>query len=320
MLLSAILLYFSAVNFVQHNKYPVTIAVSTTPLSTPFYVAQSIDAFDKTCVDVSIEPVIGGHAAFAKVIDGEVDFGTSSDSVIAFQSLSNKAFVTHAMFVQSSNDVKLISLSEENITSFAQLKGKRVGVTKGTASEYFLSTLLALEGLSIDDIILSHYKPEQLTLALANHQVDAIAPWEPFAFQTKRKLGDTVTVHDTKNINTLSFNLISQTADAKLIEKTKCVLEGINIAIDYISSHPTHAQALITKELNLEPAFIDWVWPDYIFKTGLNQALYLNIKSQAVWAIETQMVSYSQLPNFNHFIDNRALLQVEPLAVSSYIN
>ena len=93
----------------QDDKYPVTIAVSKTPLSSPFYIAKAIKAFDDTCVEVKYTEVIGGQLAFEKVINGEVEFGTSSDSVMAFQSLNQHAFVTHAMFVQSDNDVKLIT-------------------------------------------------------------------------------------------------------------------------------------------------------------------------------------------------------------------
>ena len=109
----------------------------------------------------NINEVIGGQVAFEKVIKGDVDFGTSSDSVMAFQSLTNHAFVTHAMFVQSDNDVKLISHSEDQINSINELKGKKVGLTQGTSSEYLLSTLLAIEGLTMEDIELFNYKPEQ---------------------------------------------------------------------------------------------------------------------------------------------------------------
>jgi ABC-type nitrate/sulfonate/bicarbonate transport system substrate-binding protein len=80
-------------------------------------------------------------------MSSKVGFGTSSDSVIAFQSLTMPSFVSHAMFVQSDNDVKLITHSADNIKSAVDLKAKKVAVTQGTASEYLLSTLLAIKGL-----------------------------------------------------------------------------------------------------------------------------------------------------------------------------
>lgn len=310
------LFYFNSQHFWSQDKHPVTIAVSKTPLSTPFYVAKAINAFDDTCVSVEYEGVIGGQAAFEKVTSGMVDFGTSSDSVIAFQSLTKHSFVTHAMFVQSDNDVKLITRSADKIKSTMDLKGKKVGVTKGTASEYLLSTLLAIEGLTMEDVELFHYQPQQLILGFSNNEVDAIVSWEPFVFQAKQSLNTEINIHDTKSLSTLSFNLISQTADSLLVEKAKCVIQGLHTAINYIASHPKESKKIVIDELNLAPEFIDWVWPDYIFKLGLNQSLILNIKSQAIWAVETQMREFGKVPNSAQFVDSRALLQVEPGAVN----
>lgn len=297
-------------------RFHVTVAVSKTPLSSPFYVAKSINAFNDTCVEVEYHEVLGGKVAFEKVMNSEVDFGTSSDSVIAFQTLTDNAFVTHAMFVQSDNDVKLVTRAADHFGSTEELKGKRIGVTKGTSSEYLLSTLLAIEGLSFKDVELHHYNPEELIEGFQNNEVDAILPWEPFVFEVSQLLGEEVKIHDTKSLSTLSFNLISQTADGQLVEKATCVIQGLRTAIDYIALYPEEAKKIVIAALDLEPAFIDWVWPDYIFKLGLNQSLVLNIQSQATWVMETQMSESRSVPHSEHFIDSRALLQVDPGAVN----
>jgi len=311
-----VFLYFKYQHFWQQEKHAISIAVSRTPLSTPFYVAMSIGAFKDTCVTVEYNEVIGGQMAFAKVVNGEVDFGTTSDSVIAFQSLAKKSFVTHAMFVQSDNDVKLMTSPSDKMKSVIELKGKKVGVTKGTASEYFFSSLLAIDGLTIEDVELYHYKPEELINRFINNEVDAIVPWEPFVYNAKQLLDEQIKIHDTKSLSTLSFNLISRSADSLLVEKAKCVIQGLSKAIEYIASHPEKSQKIVMDELNLTPSFIDWVWPDYIFKLGLNQSLILSIKSQATWAVEMQMSEHSEIPNIDAFIDSRAMLQVDPGAVS----
>lgn len=314
--LGVALLYFTRQSIWQKPKHLVTIAVSKTPLSTPFYVAKAINAFDDTCVNVEFEEVVGGQRAFAKVINGEVDFGTSSDSVIAFQSLKHDGFVTHAMFVQSDNDVKLITRQSDEIQAAIDLKGKRIGVTKGTASEYFLSTILALEGLTVEDVNLIHYKPEDMQGGFVDRNIDAFVPWEPYAFNSIQLLSEKIDVHETKSLNTLSFNLISLTPNAAVVEKAKCVIEGLTTAIDYIASHPNESKKIVIDELQLSPEFIDWVWADYIFKLGLNQSLILTLKSQAVWAVATQMTQYETIPNVEDYIDSRAMWQVHPAAVN----
>jgi len=315
-ILLSISVYFLIFKPESAEKYSVSIAVSKTPLSTPFYIAKAINAFENTCVDVEYDEVLGGVVAFDKVIRGEVEFSTTSDSVITFKSLAKHDFVTHAMFVQSDNDVKLLTQSSKEITSIAQLKGSKVGVTKGSASEYFLSTLLAIEGLSVDDVELYDYKPAELINGLANNEVDAIVPWEPFAFNAINKLEGQVDIQETKNINTLSFNLISKRPDDLMVKKATCIIQGLNNAIAYIASNPKESKEIVIEQLNLDHSFIDWVWDDYIFKLGLNQSLILNIKSQAAWAIEMQMSEHNEMPNVSDFLDSRAMLQVDPGAVN----
>lgn len=309
-------MYLKPLSSEEKEIYSVSIAVSKSPLSTPFYIAKSINAFENTCVRVEYDEVIGGLVAFDKVMNEEAEFGTSSDSVIAFKSLAKESFVTHAMFVQSDNDVKLLTHHDDNLKSVPELKGKKIGVTKGSASEYFLSTLLAIEGLSIDDVELYDYKPAELINGLTNHEVDAIVPWEPFAFNAVNQLKDKVDVQETKNVNTLTFNLISKKADDLLVEKATCIIQGLNVAIAYIASNPEKSKKIVIDELNLDPSFIDWVWEDYIFKLGLNQSLIFNIKSQASWAIDMKMSEHNEMPNINDFLDSRAMVQVDPGAVN----
>lgn len=316
MIIGISLFYFNIANVVHQDKLPVVIAVSKTPLSSPFYVAKVIKAFDDTCVEVEYVEVIGGQAAFRKVIGGEVDFGTSSDSVMAFQSLNKHSFVTHAMFVQSDNDVKLITHVADNVQSTSDLKNKRIGFTKGTSSEYLLSTLLAIEGLSMEDVELHHYKPEHLIQIFQDGYVDAILPWEPFAFQAAQIFGKKIKIHDTKSLGTLSFNLISQTADSQLVEKAECIIQGLSTAINYIASNPEESKKMIINKLGASPELIDWIWDDYIFKLGLHKSLLLNIQAQVKWALETQMRKVEIPPNAERYIDSRALLKIDSGAVN----
>lgn len=307
--------YWANTNLIS-EKQSISVAVSLTPLSAPFYVAESINAFDDTCVSVAIVDVIGGKRAFEQVMSGKVDFATSSDSVIAYQSLHGGAFVTHGVFVESDNDVKLISRISANVSNISDLIGLKIGVTKGTASEYFLTTLLALEGLSIDKVELFNFPPEALPLALENKVVDAIVPWEPYGFVTKQNFTENIKIHETKNLNTLSFNLLSKTLKSNTqVNSAKCLLEGLVKATEFIATNTEEAKHIVKTKLNIQQEFIDWVWQDYIFKVGLDNALLLSLESQALWAAQQVTNEKAKKPEVIKFIDARALMQVAPQAV-----
>ncbi|WP_169719649.1 ABC transporter substrate-binding protein [Psychromonas aquimarina] len=298
------------------NKATVTIAVSKTPLSAPFYIAESQGYFTDSCVNVVINDVIGGKKSFEQVVTGDADFGTSSDSVIVFQALQRDDFVTLASFAQSDNDVKMISRLKNNISESADLAGKRVGLTRGTASEYLLTTYLALAGLTISDISLHPLSPDELPQALVQNKVDVIVPWEPYAFMTVELLNSDARTLNTKNLHTLMFNLISRRlTDTEKVEQAVCVMQALNDAINYIAAEPDKSRKIIVKRIGTYQKFIDWVWPDYIFKLSLNHSLLMNFQSQSLWIHDSGISKSVELPDYRMFLDTRVLRQVNPMAV-----
>jgi len=295
----------------------VTIAVSKTPLSAPIYVADQKGFFDSRCAEVSLREVIGGNRSFESMISGEADFATSSDSVIVFKGLVRSDFVNLASFVQSDNDVKFIALESSGINFSQDFKGRNVGVTKGTAGEYFLSTYLALGGLSHDDINLFYLPPEKMSSALESEEVDVIAAWEPYAHKTLKSLKGRAKVLSSKNLYTLTFNLLTaKGASEGLSRSSICVLTGLKKAIDFIAVNPEETQKIMVQRLELEPSFISWVWQDYIFKLDLGRSLLMNLESQADWAVKANLVKAKQLPDFKEYLEPEPLTKVDPFAVN----
>ena len=181
---------------------------------------------------MKLKDVLGGNRSFEAVISGEADFGTSSDSVIVFKSALRNDFVNLGTFVQSDNDVKLLTLEESGVRESMDLTGKKIGVTKGAAGEYFLSTYLAIGGVAMAQIETVYLQPEKLRQALIDNEVDVIVPWEPFAYHTIKELKGNAKVLQTKNLYTLTFNLIaSKNQLAAKLPVARCVLEGIQAGL-----------------------------------------------------------------------------------------
>lgn len=301
----------------QINKTPVTIAVSKTPLSAPFFIAQKLKFFEQSCVNVTIDETIGGKRSFEKVVNGEADFGTSSDSVIVFKGLVRSDFSALTTFVQSDNDVKIVTLTNSNIRNSKHLVGKRIGLTKGTAGEYFLSTYLAISGIDINQVTIKNLAPDKLQQALEQEQVDVIVPWEPYAYRSIHNAVKPTRLLNTKNLYTLTFNLVSKKLKTdEQLKSAQCVIGALQKAINYIIAEPKDSQHIIIEHLGLNQAFINWVWPDYIFKLSLNRSFKMDLESQAQWALKTGMISQRDRPDFTNIMDTRALLKVNANAIT----
>ncbi len=60
------------------------------------------------------------------------------------------------------------------------LKGKRIGLPRGTGAEGYVLGHLTSNGMTAEDVKLVNVKPADLPTALARRDVDAIAVWEPW--------------------------------------------------------------------------------------------------------------------------------------------
>jgi sulfonate transport system substrate-binding protein len=70
----------------------------------------------------------------------------------------------------------------------AGLKGKKVGLPRGTGAETHLRGVLQPLGISLDDLTLINLAPGDIPTALRNGDVDAISAWEPWASTTLLKV------------------------------------------------------------------------------------------------------------------------------------
>lgn len=68
-----------------------------------------------------------------------------------------------------------------NIADIRGLRGKRIGLPRGTGAEGYLLGILSQNGMSPSDVTLINIGPPNLVTGLRQGDVDAIAMWEPVA-------------------------------------------------------------------------------------------------------------------------------------------
>lgn len=292
---------------------PLNIAMSTTPLSAPLIIAAEKQLFEKHGAQVNLLPVRGGKLCFTKMVDGEVDLATSSESVIMFNGFIRDDFSVLTSFVESDNDVKLITLANSNISNLRDLENKTIGVTKGSASEFFVYAYMILSGETKLPINLKHYKPELLGPALLSKQVDAISTWEPEGYNLTNKQSNKTQVFESKGVYNLSFNLVGRRINmTQHLPSHIRVLSALDEAMHYMTEHPIESQNIVANYLQLSPDLLSNSWQDYVFRLSLGNALISSLQTQARWALESGLIEKSKLPDYRSFFDSRALNSIQP--------
>lgn len=292
------------------------IAVSTTPLSLPFYVAQEQGYFAAEKLPVQFSEVIGGHRAFQQLIDGSADLATASETVAMFNSFQRRDFAIIGTFVTTDDDTKIVVRPDADISRPQQLAGRRIATVLGTSAQYTLDSLLISSAIDPKDSRISNLQPEAMADALKRGSVDAVAIWEPYPFQILNAVpGSTLLPKSAPYVST--FNLIAKrsllkTRDDDLLR----LLRALDRAQQFITRQPVQAQAILRNRLGLEQAFVDWIWPHFNYRLSLEQSLIKTLEGEARWARREGLVKNETMPNYLEFIYSAPLRQLRASAVN----
>jgi NitT/TauT family transport system substrate-binding protein len=123
------------------------LAVSTaTPHNTPLWVARDKKIFDKHGVDVQLLFVMGGALVSQMLAAGEIQIAANAPAAL-LSLIANGVDIS--MFLGISNTSPFALITQPNIKTAADLRGKRLGTARFGGSSH-VSALIALDHLKLD--------------------------------------------------------------------------------------------------------------------------------------------------------------------------
>ena len=110
---------------------------------------------------------------------GSIDYGAVGDSPPVFAQSAGAAIV-YAAGQPITNGQGILVPSDSPIRSIADLKGKRVGFTKGSSAHNIVVQTLEKANLTYADITPVYLTPPDAGPAFANGSIDAWSIWDPY--------------------------------------------------------------------------------------------------------------------------------------------
>lgn len=294
----------------------ITVAYTFQPQSTLVHIAVKQGYF--AAEGLAVESLLHtyGKAALQSVTEGKADFATVAETPVMFNVLKGEKIFVIANIEASTTNNAIVARKSAGIAQPADLKGKRIGFTPGTTSDFFLDSLLTVNGLTRREVLPVAVKPEEMAEAMVTNKVDAVSTWNYPLTQISRQLGPDGTIFYDREIYTETFNIAArQDFVGSNPETVKRFLRALIKAEAFVAQHPDEAQDIMAVATKIDKGLIRDLWSAFNYRVALDQTLLITLEDETRWAMKNKLTEQTTMPDYLSYIHSDSLRAVKPEAI-----
>lgn len=254
----------------------VTIATGVDPSFAPFYVAKEGGFFERNGLDVTVNTGPSGSAMIAFLIGNQVNsaYGAEQAGVSANVRDPNVVAVAEGTAL-----LRWISVLGRNITTMDQLRGKRVGVARGTGSETFWLSVVSKLNLNPADYEIVNVEAPEMVAALERGNIDAFAVWEPWPTRAQRAIPNTHILVNNESIQIVrNFVYMNKAWATENRATTERLMRSLIQAQEFIESNREDAARQVARFLRQDRALIAELMTKVAYRMNLTADSVANIQ------------------------------------------
>ena len=279
-------------------------------------IAKEKGYFAANGLDVDITEYPSGPPAVADLLRGKNDFAIAADLVGVNALFTNKQLRILSQ-VSQQHVFYLIVRKDKGIAKPADLRGKKIGVTKKGAGEFFLSRYLNLNGMTTADITVADLSPTDMMIQLSSGQADGIVIFEPHVYDLIQSMGGNITVFAIQGEQpTVGLAYTTEYFTTQKPEVVRRYVASLLAAQTFLKEHDQEARQILARAMNYDIAYVNYLWPKIDFSLTLRQSLLIGMEDEARFLIQEHLADQTTAPNFRNYIYFDALKQLDPQAVT----
>jgi len=191
------------------------------------------------------------------------------------------------IFTVAESFYRIVARKSAGINRIADLKGKRITVPPNTSAHYFLVKMLGTGRVPETGITLTAINPNtEMSTALKDRRVDAVAMWEPDAERAIAAAGADAIVFEDRRVYRELFNLNTSAKVLADPAKRRAIVEllrSLIAASGQIRQQPQKYWPLIANKLNYTPETVSRSWPRMRYAGGLAPDLLDVMVEEEMW-------------------------------------
>ena len=288
------------------------IATGVDPAFSQFYVAKQAGLFEKNGLDVQINTGSSGSAMVPFLINNQVHAAYGSDlaGVINHNVDPNVVAVADGTYL-----LKWLSVVGRNIENLDGLKGKRVGVTRGTGGEIFWARVLQKFNLQPTDFKQVDVEAPEMVAAIERGDIDGFATWEPWPTRTIMSVKGSKILIDAEGIyNNRNYVYMNRGWIQKNEDTAVRFMRALAEANDVIEKDRPAAAQMVSKFLNMPLELTKELMPKVVYDMNWTDGSVNTIKD--VVSLLTSQGKMKAPLDYATYVYPDLLKKVRPAAVT----
>jgi ABC-type nitrate/sulfonate/bicarbonate transport system substrate-binding protein len=297
----------------------LVIADASQMAFTLLYIAKSRGYLKKEGLEVTYKKFTSGRDALRSVIQSEADIATVFETPVVLQTYAGHKLSVISTLHDSNRNTLLIVRADRDINHPMDLTGKRIAVSKNTNGEFFLKLFLVNHGIDEDQVSIVNAKPPEMATLLKNGTVDAVATWNPHAYNARMALAKDNTRAFYSDVYT-EFSVLAGLREVILKRSTAMekLLKALLQAERFLAAHPKKSMEIVMKNLSDTPEeTIRETWNDINWEIQLDNVMLSIFKLQGEWFHNSGRFD-TPVPDFREVIFKDYLQTLKLEAVTVY--
>lgn len=201
---------------------------------------------------------------------GNIDFSADvADTVPIFAQAAGAKLAFVAEEAPSPSAQAILVPQNSPIKTVADLKGKKVAVTKAAGSHYLLIAALGRAELNTKRITPAYLTPADGHAAFVSSNVDAWVAWDPFLTTALKQNGARVLADGKGLANYKRYYLASDSYAQANSNVLKVIYDKLDETGQWVKAHPKEAAALLAETWHIDASTIEEANSHRSYKVGL---------------------------------------------------
>jgi NitT/TauT family transport system substrate-binding protein len=286
-------------------------------VSALMYIARQQGMFKRHGVDVVFENYQAGAYAVNDLLADKVDIATAIEFVLVLQGFRRTDLRTIGT-ISSSDTIEVVARRDRGIDKPDDLRGKVIGSSKGTATDFFLGSFLSFNNIRPEEVRILDLKPAEAVVALSEGNIDAAVSFSPYLDAVKKTLAGKALSWPAQGGRDFHYLLITReemvrTRPTAIAGLLKSVLE----AETFLKKNEREAQGIVKGNLGIDQEALMSTWSRTRFRVRLDQGLVTLMEDEGRWAIRNKLVNTAVIPDYSTFLDVEGLKKIKPESVGA---